>query len=417
MMFRKIRLVIVGLCCFALVGVVFAQTAGDAAIMVYGQPDFSSGAINHGADVLDGNGFNYPLGIVADASNGFYMADRNNHRVLYFANDGDANPDRVYGQFGGFSAHIVNNDGKGNSGAPSPDNLANPTALAMDSAGGLYVADRDNHRVLYFANDGNTSADRVYGQFGKFVTNMTDNDSTANYGEPSADNVGTYVLGLAVDSQGGLYVSDSSNHRVLYFANDGDTTADRVYGQFNNFASAVRNNDGQGKIGTPSANSLNFPRGLAVDSSDGLWVADRDNNRVLYFANDGDTTADRVYGQFGSYSSVVEGNDGSGNAGAPNTDNLSHPKAVLPTADGLWIADSIHNRLLHFSGDSTTADRVYGQFGSFTVDVVNNDGSGNAGTPSASNLSLPQGLAMTGDGRLLLTDTANNRVLVYQMGG
>ena len=39
-----------------------------------------------------------------------------------------------------------------------------PTAFCRaDSRGGLYVADRDNHRVLYFANDGDTTADWVFG--------------------------------------------------------------------------------------------------------------------------------------------------------------------------------------------------------------------------------------------------------------
>ncbi|MBZ0305157.1 MAG: hypothetical protein K8I82_03730, partial [Anaerolineae bacterium] len=123
---------------------------------VFGQPDFNSGGANQNG-AAGANTLNYPLGMVMDESNGLYVADRNNHRVLYFANDGNQDANRVYGQHGDLTAHISNNNGQGNSGAPSTDSLSMPTAVVLDSQGGLYVTDRDNHRVLYFANDGNTT--------------------------------------------------------------------------------------------------------------------------------------------------------------------------------------------------------------------------------------------------------------------
>ena len=55
--------------------------------------------------------------------------------------------------------------------------------------------------------------------------------------------------------------------------------------------------------GTVSANSLNNPYGLAVDSSGGLYVADCGNNRVLFYPA-GSTTATRVYGQNGSFTTI-----------------------------------------------------------------------------------------------------------------
>jgi hypothetical protein len=384
-------------------------------LAVYGQADYSGNTINRGGDATN-NSFNTPLGLAIDDGGGMYVADRDNHRVLYFANDGNSDADRVYGQFGDFTAHIANNNGQGDSGKPSPDNFNMPTAVALDSQGGLYVTDRDNHRVLYFVNDGNTTADKVYGQYGNFATNMTHNDGTVNFGEPSADNLGTYILGIAVDSQDGLYVSDSSSHRVLYFANDGNTTADRVYGQFDSFTDDARNNDGTGRDGSPSADSLNFPRGLALDAQDGLYIADRDNNRILYFAPDGNTTADKVYGQFGSFTTNVESNDGSGNKGTPSADNLSHPKAIgVGPAGGLYVADTIHNRVLWFANDGdTTADGMAGQYGDMSSMVANNDGSGTTGSPAIDNLNGPQGIAVAPDGRFFLADTGNQRVLFIE---
>lgn len=399
---------------------IYAQTENPKAIRVFGQPDFVSNDPNHGAAV-DANGLNFPLGLVIDGKGGIYVADRNNNRVLYFANDGDTKAARVYGQFGNFATNVPNNDGRGNPGAPGAENLNMPTAVALDSKGGLYVLDRDNHRVLHFANNGDTKADRVYGQFGNFTTNVINNDGKGSTGAPSAENLGRFLLGIAIDSKDDLYVSDSSNNRVLYFANDGNTKAVRVYGQFGNFTTNLHNNDGTGKAGLPSADNLTFPRGLAVDSKGGLYVADRDNHRVLHFANNGDTKADRVYGQFGSFTTNAPNNNGFGETqnGAASAENLFSPRGIaLDNKDGLYVSDTNNNRILYFANDSDTkADRVYGQFSSFTMNVLNNGGKNTPKLPSAENLAGPQYVAVGPDGKLYISDTVNNRLLVYEKIG
>lgn len=364
-------------------------------VVIFGQPDAGSVAPNR-SGVVSADGLNFPLGIAVDSTGGFYVADRNNHRVLYFANDGNTTADRVYGQSDNFNTYIINYDGVAGSGMPSEKTLNMPTVVGLDAQGGLYVADRDNHRILYFAA-GDTTADRVYGQLGNFTINPVNNDGIGigGSGTPSADNIGVYTLGVAADASGGLYISDSSNHRILYFA-AGDTTADRVYGHAGSFTSGVRN-DGN----TPSADSLSFPRGLVVDAQGGLYVADRDNNRVLYFANDGNTTADRVYGQAGNFTTNVANMD----AAQPSADSLFSPRAVaLDATGGLYIADSSNNRILYFAPDGdTTADWVYGQAGAFNT---------SASGSSVDMLNAPQGVSVAPDGRVYIADTGNNRVLV-----
>jgi sugar lactone lactonase YvrE len=86
---------------------------------------------------------------------------------------------------------------------------------------------------------------------------------------------------VTVDAEGGVYIADSEHHRILYFANDGDTTADRVWGQAGSFTTGVVNNDGNGNSGTPSASSLFLPQGLALDGKGRLYVTDTGNNRAL----------------------------------------------------------------------------------------------------------------------------------------
>ncbi len=402
------RLLIVALLFGVLATSASAQDADPEAIRVYGQADFAGNAAGHDAD-----GLSFPIGLAMNESGGLYVADRNNSRVLYYAADGDTTADRVYGQHGDLGSYIQNYDGAGGSALPSADSLNFPVGLSLAADEGLYVTDRENHRVLYYAPDGDTTADEVYGQFGSYATNPPNHDGLGGSGVPSADNIGVFALGVLVDESGGLFVSDSSNNRVLYFA-PGDTTADEVYGQFGDFTSGVVNNDGSGQAGTASAESLKFPRGLALDGSGGLYVADRENHRVLYFVDDGDAEADRVYGHGGSFTSGVGNDDGEGTTGDPSAENFNQPPSVALDGDGgLYVADRDNNRVLYFADDGdTTADWVFGQFGSFTSGVANNDGSGAAGDPSARNLNRPQFVMVGADGSLSISDTGNNRVLV-----
>jgi len=74
----------------------------------------------------------------------------------------------------------------------------------------------------------------------------------------------------------------------------GGPTATRVYGQAGSFTTLTSNKGGI------SADSLYNPQGIAIDSSGGIYIADRFNNRVLYYSA-GSTTATKVYGQNGSF--------------------------------------------------------------------------------------------------------------------
>src|ERR1017187_10222297 len=105
-----------------------------------------------------------------------------------------------------------------------------------------------------------TTADVVYGQLGSFTTN------TQNNGGVSANSLYSPEV-IALDSSGNLYVADTGNHRVLFYPS-GSTTATRVYGQGGSFTTNNVNNGGV------SANSLEDPWGVALDSSGNLYVAD-----------------------------------------------------------------------------------------------------------------------------------------------
>jgi hypothetical protein len=224
----------------------------------------------------------------------------------------------VYGQLGSFTTGTFNN------GGISAISLATPEGVAVDSAGNLYIIDAFNSRVLVYA-PGSSSAFRVYGQLGSFTT--------GNKGGISSSSLGFLPGGVAVDSMSNVYVADDGNSRVLVYAS-GSTTAFRVYGQLGSFTFNAGNNGGL------SANSLVTPAGVAFDGAGNVYVVDKGNNRVLVYAP-GSTTAFRVYGQLGSFTSGAQNNGGlSGNS-------LSSPQGVaIDSAGNVYLADTSNNRVL-----------------------------------------------------------------------
>ena len=153
-----------------------------------------------------------------------------------------------------------------------------PTQVAIDRSSTpnhLYLADTNNSRVLGWTNAASFAngapADLVLGQPDLFSggANSGGTASAATMGGP---------MGVAVDSKGNLYVSDSSNNRVLEFNTPFTTcasppcAANLVLGQAG-FTTTT--------CAAVSATSLCVPRGLTLDGNDNLYVTDSANNRVL----------------------------------------------------------------------------------------------------------------------------------------
>lgn len=190
-----------------------------------------------------------------------------------------------------------------------------------DGSLALYAYDSGNSRILAFFNPDWASQterpDMVFGQRGSYVTgacNGNNNDITV---PPSADtlclNRGAHAVSqeeeprftaMDTDPNGNLLVIDQYNNRILMFldpfgtdANEGDTTADRVWGQAN-FNSKICNRgtgipsipaynltaDGLCTTNTrPAAIDPMFATGLDIDVWGNLWVTDIINNRVLRY--------------------------------------------------------------------------------------------------------------------------------------
>lgn len=367
---------------------------GKPASRVIGQTSFT-------ATVASGAGLPWSVrrvnSLAVSASGALYAAMRDDNRVLIFENaaaaTGQLNATAVLGQK--TTSEILPNSAT--TPKASAAGLLSPGAVALGPAGSVVVADTGNHRVMVYS-DG-VAASLVLGQ-ADFTANSANRADATGIGAP---------LGLAIDySTEGfpLYASDSQNHRVLAWRStlrfaDG-APADLVIGQVG-FNAVFANSGGT----TPSASSLDTPKGLAVNSEGDLFVADSGNNRVLRFRRpfdqNGKPQANLVLGQsafFTKGSAFI-------NAGTTNG-----PSDVAIGPDGrIYVADSINNRVLEFAAGSTNgagAVRIFGQPDTVTGAL--------AGQVSAGSLNAPAGIGVDASGILYVADTGNHRVLLFPLG-
>jgi uncharacterized protein (TIGR03437 family) len=346
--------------------------------LIIGQPDaFTTLPTTNG-------GLYYPVGLVVDAKGNLYAADAGNNRVLRypapFANN-NASPDIVLGQADKFAANKANQGGAISaqtlclSGGCPAGRATFLCSLAMDSSGDLFVADAGNRRVLEYLAASLTSgaadpaASVVIGQAGFTLasspTGLTDRNTLY---EPA---------GLAFDSAGHLFVSDSYASRLLVFTPAG--------GAFSNGMAASR----LAGIVNPApsgatASTLLGPNGLVMINN-GPAVLDSGNNRLLIFdafsspdwaAAAGDTTvstpppvAIAALGQGSSLTNFTSTKANAGNPQASFSNNgaqiatFSNPLAAAVAGTDLFVVDAGNNRVLVYpnAGQAAAATVVLGQ--------------------------------------------------------
>lgn len=200
--------------------------------------------------------FNYPSGIVVDSAGNLFVADTNNFTIRKIT------PANAVSTLAGLAGSQGAADGTG-----ATARFGGPHGLAIDAADTLYVADTNNQTLRAV-----TPAGTVTTLAGLAASAGTDNGTgaAARFNSP---------FGAATDSAGNVYVSDRVSNTIRMITPGG------VVSTYAGTAGVSGSTDATG-----AAASFNDPRGLAIDASDSLYVADFGNYTIRKIASGGVVT-------------------------------------------------------------------------------------------------------------------------------
>jgi sugar lactone lactonase YvrE len=347
---------------------VYGFASGESGGTVLGQPNFNS-------TVSPSNGLRQPSNFVFDSSGNLWVADAEDNRIVEETGLGA-------GQTPAIGVVLGQSSLETGAGALTQTGIANPSGMAFDSAGDLWLADTNNSRVLEFAAPftSGEAASVVIGQ--RNYTSIAMLASAGGLKEPGA---------VTFDSHGDLWVVDGGDNRVLEYEPPftNGMNASLVLGQPD--LATVTNSTTQG--------GMDFPASARFDSSGNLWVSDAGNNRVLEY---------RAPSASGMNATLVLGQPGfTTNAHAAAQSGLYIPQSLAFDSSGdLWVTDSFNDRVLEFDApfsDGMQASTVLGQ-ATFTSTAT---------ATTRSGLDLPSEVGFDKAGDLWVADLFNNRILEF----
>ncbi len=294
-----------------------------------------------GAERYPPLGLNAPRSVAAGSDGDLYVADSRNHRILHIAGDGN-----LLGEWGTFADSAA--------GDAPIGTFNEPWGVAVGPDGSVYVSDTWNHRIQKFSADGDPLL--MWGQYGQPVPELP--ESSSYFWGPR---------GIAVDSQGRVFVADTGNKRIVVFDSDGKYLSE---------------------FGTPGLDPGQFdePVGVAVANDGTVYVTDTWNQRIQSF----------IPSQDGGVYFPLQQWDVNAWFGQ-SLDNK--PFIAVDADNNVFITDPEGYRVIEFTGAGQFV-RTWGDFG-----------------VGPAELGLPSGIAVDREGNIWVADAGNNRILRYSLPG
>ena len=204
----------------------------------------------------------------------------------------------------------------GDSGAAASATLNNPYGICVDTGFNIYIADTYNHRVRLIT-------------LSKFISTIIGSGDASFCGDFS-DSMSAclnYPMGVAIDTDGNIYVADTFNHRIRRRNTDG---------YFFTIAGSSNVGGYSGDNGAATSSKLNYPTHVAVDSTGNLFIADSNNHRIR-----------KVTSSTGKISTIAgTGDNGFNGDGYSITTNLNYPYSCeVDTTGTIFVSDSNNNRI------------------------------------------------------------------------
>jgi uncharacterized protein (TIGR03437 family) len=345
---------------------------------------------------------NFPIGVIVDAAGNLYIADADNALVRMVSPQGiittvagvvpgsgpgsfadnipalsafvipkqvaidaagnlllsDFATNRVRKVAGGVITTIAGNgtqDFGGDGGPAVQAAFNNPTGLAVDADGNIYIGDSSNERVRKLTLDGNIGTVAGNGLF-----------RYAGDGGPATSATLYLPYSIAQDKSGSLYIVEPEQSRVRKVAPNGIITT---------FAGTGEQGFNGDNIPATSA-KLWFPSGVAVDGIGAVYIGDQLNERIRRVAPDGTI----------------------GTVAA----NLNGPQAVLIDPNGnLFISETYGNIVRKITPAGVSA--IYAGNGKKGF-------SGDGGPATEAAFNAPAGLGIDPQGNLYIADSLNHRI-------
>jgi len=319
-----------------------------------------------------------PGGLTFDTAGNLYVSDFRNNRIRKVEPSPPAppNPSPCTSPLllGGTITTIAGNGTPGSTGDGGPAVQAQfnlPRDVAVDTAGNLYIADLNNHRIRKVDTSGTvtTVAGSSYGYSGD--------------GGPAILARLYAPEGVTVDRAGNLYIADTFNHRIRKVDTSGfiSTVAGRGY------------NGARGDGGSAMAAELGYPKGVAVDSAGNLYIAQgQPHNRVRKV----EAATQIITTVAGGGTQSAEG------VLATSALLLRATKVTVDAAGNLYIADRDNSVIRKVDAATKTITTVAGNRGQ--------DFTGDGGPATSAQLYFPEGMAVDANGNVHIADSFSQRV-------